>query len=214
MADLTRIELLGLPCSGKSHLAARLAEGSFRARVALAEKRKRPGRIFKVAGAALRRPDLLSVFSTLRDVRAGHLIPQFRAGLRFLSRYGEMAGALRDGTAVVLVDEGVVQATWGLFLLPCLDRRELVPRRRLDRFSARFWPSKEAGFAVLYLDTPREELLRRAASRAANHPFTKAQLAGDKAVESLGLRLMETVLRRASDAGLLTSEDAVRGVLS
>lgn len=197
MAEMSHVELLGLPCSGKSYLAVRLAGSRPNATASLAEKDKRPSRFLKVLAAAAGRPSLFGLFATIREVKPRNRFAQTRAVLRFISRYGEMATAARGDYGVVVVDEGVVQATWGLFLIPSLDRKAPIPRERLEEFSQKFWPLGKPGFSVLYLDTPRDVILERAVSRSANHPFTRIQLSGRSDEEDIGLRLMGSIVEIA-----------------
>lgn len=205
MADLSRLELLGVPCSGKSYAVD--SARSSRVRTRLAEKAKRPDRLLKAAATTLRRPALLGLLATLGAVRPRHLGGQLRAVFRFVSRYGEYLADSRIRDGFLLVDEGVVQATWGLLLQPCLDGKLRDSEGWLDRISSRFWPSSDGGFAVLFLDTPREEILRRAASRRANHPFTKIQLEGDREAEEFGLELLRRIRDRCAALGLLLAGD-------
>ena len=211
MADVSRLELLGVPCSGKSYTVGSVR--SSRVRVRLAEKAKRPDRLWKAMTTSVRRPALLGLFATLGAVRPCHLAGQLRAVFRFVSRYDEYLAdsGIRDG--IRLVDEGMVQATWGLLLQPCLDRGSPVDRAELLRVAVKFWPSRESGCAVLFLDTPREEILQRSASREVNHPFTRIQLSGNSEAEAVGIELLQRIRGLCADLGLLLEPGEAREIL-
>lgn len=191
MENFDRIELFGYPGSGKTtslnvihkrHFAFNLKKSN----VAFTLKNS-----FSLIGYIIRNPKAFSLFTWLRYVPFSRYKNYLNTIIRFLLRIQAVEKDIQSNDRYI-VDEGVLQITWSLLLLPAIYNRSFEINKKLAYLQNNWWP--DVNILVYHLKVSDEEYIQRIKSRVRMHFFSNAFLNNDERVVHIGKHLSDTII--------------------
>lgn len=176
--EIERIELFGYPGSGKTTTMEWLSEKhpDFRTRTANVKPSFKS--IFSLIGFIILNPGLLKLFRFLFYIPNNKIKPYFTTVIRFFLRIQFLKKNIKTQEKVI-VDEGILQITWSLLLLPFIYSTKLNIEKELESIVHDWWPDIPMKVYVIYLS--REEYIRRVYTRERKHYFSLAYIKNNTA---------------------------------
>lgn len=193
--EIVRIEMLGFPCTGKSYYINKvyndLSYLPLKANVAPSIKN-----IFSFLLFVVRNPKYLKLFTLLKYVPLHSIRLQLSSTIRFILRAQRLEIDTKNKTKRI-VDEGIIQATWAILLLPAINLESKEVVKNLKKIKLEFWPKCE--MQINYIKIDDREYKRRIRNRFRKHHFTEAVINDNKIIYEIGIEVMKLIKDQCVD---------------
>jgi len=190
--NFQRIEMFGYPGSGKTTAMKHIQRKHANFVVQHANFRMNFKSIIRLLVFLLKNPTLLFVFKMLKYVPKSLFLNYSKTIIRFILRVMVAQQDIKHKNRV-LVDEGILQITWSLFLLPAVHSIKFNAEKELSYISKKWWPT--ANILIYYIKITDEEYIKRIGSRERVHFFSKAFKNKDSKYIMKGREISELLLK-------------------
>lgn len=196
MEAYTRIELFGFPGSGKTTSLQQIASSHSgfclkQANVPFTVKNS-----LSVLFYLLKHPNSFVLFGWLKYVSFSSYKSYLNTIIRFILRIKSLENNINTGEKCI-VDEGLLQITWSLLLLPAISNDKFDIEKKLDYLKKKWWLKTD--LLVYHLEVSDEEYVRRVQTRERVHFFSKHFINKDEKVIRIGKLIADLILQRAED---------------
>lgn len=191
--NIQRIELFGYPGSGKTTALQNLAEqySDFTSQKANVVFNVRNS--FSLLKYMLFHPKFFQLFKLKKHVPTEYSEIYRNTIFRFLLRMMVAEKSIKNNRKE-MVDEGVLQITWSLLLLPSIYSPNFDAAKELRRIIKDWWPKEN--ILVYYIKINSKEYINRVNKRRRVHFFSKEFKAGNQKYHDIGQELFNLILQR------------------
>jgi|SRR5690625_1067195 len=194
MENLQRIELFGFPGSGKTTALHAIGKQysdftSQKANISFNFKNS-----FALIRYLLFHPKSLQLFKLKKNVPIIHSKTYQNTIIRFLLRMMVAENNFKTKHKII-VDEGILQITWSLLLLPSIYNKDFNSENELKKIIKNWWPKET--ILVYYIKINHEEYIKRINTRERRHFFSEEFKKGNKKYISKGEELFDLILQKA-----------------
>lgn len=195
-----RIEFFGFPGCGKTTSIAFLQNQWPEFKLQTANIAFSLRNLWLLTNFLFGNPKILIVITYLRFVPIKYYKIYLYTIIRFFSRFMVVKRNLKSGDKYI-IDEGVLQITWSLLLLPSVLSDSFYAEKRLQYIAKHLWPKID--LLVYHISLEDAEYIKRIKSRERQHYFSVAYLANNLLYVEKGKELERIILEVASTTYLI-----------
>lgn len=190
----SRIEMFGYPGSGKTTTLKKVQSShpNFKTEKANINVNFKNG--LQLGYYILSTPTILKELFLLRKVPSDKKKEYLGTIIRFFLRNMVLQKDLKNNKKVI-VDEGMLQITWSLLLLPHIYDPTFDMNKKLEHIVTKYWPKKQ--LLIYHIHVSNKEYLRRIALRERKHPFSIEFAQNNKGYIEKGKAITEAILFQA-----------------
>jgi hypothetical protein len=189
-----RIEMFGYPGSGKTTAMKIIQQEYPSFDIHFANFKINFFNVLSLLFFLIKKPRILVVFKLLKHVPKSMFVIYIKTIIRFIIRLMYAQNEIKVGKSII-VDEGVLQITWSLLLIPSVFSHKFDIEKELNLISKKWWP--KANILILYIKLTEYEYIKRINSRDRLHFFSKAYRQKDTMFIIKGEELFERLLKLA-----------------
>ncbi len=195
METSERIELFGFPGSGKTTSLEKVNQlhTDFFIKQANVSFTIKNG--FSLLIYILIHPKSFALFAWLKYVPLSSYKAYLNTIIRFILRVKSLENDIKAKERCI-VDEGLLQISWSLLLLPAIYNDRFDLEKKLEYLKNQWW--KEIDMLVYHLDISDEEYLKRIQSRERLHFFSKHFINKDEKIIQKGKNIAGLILKQAN----------------
>lgn len=142
------------------------------------------------------KPKVISIFGYMRFVPRKYFKYYMSTIIRFCFRMLVIEKDLKSNHRYI-VDEGILQVTWSLLLLPTIYSDRFNVENKLEYLSKHLWPNLD--LLVYHISITDKEYSRRINSRERKHFFSVKFVAKDAMYIEKGKEIKNMILEEASN---------------
>ena len=199
--NIKLIELFGFPGSGKTTTVKQLVQLYPDFVFQPANVRFSVFRAFSLILFLLKRRELFKVFKWRKSIPSSLKKNYYQSLIRFCLRV-QQDSKNQENPNKLIIDEGLLQITWSVLLLPFIYDESLDVDGALNYLIKEFW-NKNRNILIIHLNPSDDEYLKRINSRERKHLFSEAFKNQEVAYIYKGKQLKDKIISKAKDQYIL-----------
>lgn len=193
MSNYDRIELFGYPGSGKTTALEKIAAVHPDFTPQKANISPTIGNLLKLLFFLISNPTMMQLFKWRKYAPPKYSKLYLNTIIRFMLRMMTAENDIKRRRKNI-VDEGVLQITWSLLLIPTVFEADFNLEEELERIIRYYWPKSD--ILIYYIKIDQKEYIARINSRERSHFFSKEYMKENEVFIKSGEKIFDLILKK------------------